>query len=571
MSTPPRRTGISYTRFSSPEQAKGDSESRQQKMFRDFCQRHDLTPLRQVFADRGKSGYKDEHRRHGKLGQLIAMAKDGRFDPGTVIVIEAWDRLGRLRPDVMVGLVSDLLRTGVAIGICTLNDIFTLADFGSHKWTILATFVQLAHQESKQKGQRVAEAWQGRRDDTRKGDRSLDCRLPAWLEHKGGKVVAVPYRAKVVKRIFKLAAEGLGHARIVRALDTDEVLPFGPVRVNAGRVRSQFCGKWTRPYIRLILSDRRAVGELQLYRTERDEVNRERMVPDGPPLANIYPAVVTEEEFQLAKQAQASRRGAGVPRERQRKFVNLFQGLLRHSKDGQGFTLHSKYTKGVLKLVLVSHSGKEGREPYVTFNYTVLEQAILGQLKELDPADVLPRKAKGLSRAAQLRGEQAKVRTQIAAVKADLKRQFSRGLADVLRDLEADDERLAGELQEELAKGAGGAERAWGAVKSLADIAAAGSDADRLRLRVALRQVVESVWLLVVTRGSWRFCAAQVFFPGDGSRSYLVTQRTAGNGREGCWAVRSFAEAGVKGTLDLRDAKHVAKLEKFLAGVELPG
>ncbi|HMF14908.1 MAG TPA: recombinase family protein, partial [Gemmataceae bacterium] len=93
----PRRLAISYTRFSSPKQAHGDSENRQERDFRDFCQRHNLTPLREIFADRGLSGYKDEHRKKGRLGQLIGMAKDGRFEPGTVIVVEAWDRLGRLR------------------------------------------------------------------------------------------------------------------------------------------------------------------------------------------------------------------------------------------------------------------------------------------------------------------------------------------------------------------------------------------------------------------------------------------------------------------------------------------
>jgi hypothetical protein len=42
-----------------------------------------------VFADRGRSGFSGEHRKKGRLGQLIEAAKDGRFDPGTVIVIEA--------------------------------------------------------------------------------------------------------------------------------------------------------------------------------------------------------------------------------------------------------------------------------------------------------------------------------------------------------------------------------------------------------------------------------------------------------------------------------------------------
>jgi hypothetical protein len=74
--------GVSYTRFSDPvKQSKGDSQDRQDRMFREFCQRHRLTPLPEVFADRGRSGYKDEHRRKGRFGQLVAMAKEGASTP----------------------------------------------------------------------------------------------------------------------------------------------------------------------------------------------------------------------------------------------------------------------------------------------------------------------------------------------------------------------------------------------------------------------------------------------------------------------------------------------------------
>src|SRR5262249_14178625 len=126
-----RRIGISYSRLSDPKQAAGDSEGRQDRLYRAFCERHDLTPLTEVFLDKGRSGYHDEHRKKGRLGVLIQYAREGRFEPGTVIVIEAWDRLGRLRPDRQTELVAELLRTGVDIGVCRLNDVFSLEDFAT--------------------------------------------------------------------------------------------------------------------------------------------------------------------------------------------------------------------------------------------------------------------------------------------------------------------------------------------------------------------------------------------------------------------------------------------------------
>src|SRR5262245_20044675 len=218
MTTHKRRTGVSYGRFSDPTRQKhGDSEDRQARDYRDFCQRHNLTPLTEVFMDRGRSGYKDEHRKKGRLGVLIAHAKDGCFERGSVIVIEAWDRLGRLRPDRQTDLVRELLETGVDIGVCQLNDIFTLEDFGTHKWIVLSTFIMLAYQESRQKAERVAASWQTRRAAARAGQAmpprkadgrvsKLFCdRLPAWLEAKGTGARPVPERARAICRIFALA------------------------------------------------------------------------------------------------------------------------------------------------------------------------------------------------------------------------------------------------------------------------------------------------------------------------------------------------------------------------------
>src|SRR5215204_5402849 len=102
----PRRTAVSYTRFSTAIQSKGDSETRQEREYRDFCERHNLTPGKEVYIDRGRSGYHGTHRTKGALGVLVHAAKQGRFEPDTVIVIEAWDRLGRLRPLKQTALIA---------------------------------------------------------------------------------------------------------------------------------------------------------------------------------------------------------------------------------------------------------------------------------------------------------------------------------------------------------------------------------------------------------------------------------------------------------------------------------
>jgi DNA invertase Pin-like site-specific DNA recombinase len=293
-----RRTAVSYSRFSAPSQASGGSADRQERLYKAFCERHNLTPGKEVFADRGRSGYHGAHRTKGRLGQLIEAAKDGRFDPGTVVVIEAWDRLGRLRPDRQTELVADLLRPGVSTGVCRLDDIFSEEDFGSHKWTTLAVFIQLAHQESKQKAERVGHSWEQRRKKAREEGAMLRSSIPAWVEVVDGKPRLIPERAAAIRRIFKLAADGFGHTRIVRTLSEEKVPAFGEKVIRADRTRSQFSGKWTKPYVALLLRDRRVVGELQPWKGDK---------PDGAPLVGYYPAAVSEDQFALARAAQSQR------------------------------------------------------------------------------------------------------------------------------------------------------------------------------------------------------------------------------------------------------------------------
>jgi DNA invertase Pin-like site-specific DNA recombinase len=565
-----RRPAISYTRFSDPKQGKGDSEDRQAEMFRSFCTRHSLTPLTEVFADRGRSGYKDEHRKKGRFGQLVAMAKDERIEPGTIIVVEAWDRLGRLRPDKQTELVAELLRTGVSIGVCRLDDLFSEEDFGTHKWTTLAVFIQLAYQESKQKAERVADSWERRRERARTGGELLTTRLPAWLELVNGEPRLIPGRAAAVRRIFALAAEGKGHTRIVSTLTAERVPSFGRAVVNSDRVRSQFSGTWTRPYVALILNDRRALGELQPYKSDG--------TPDGPSL-KCYPAVVSEEEFALARAGQEQRIGKDrlgrqlVPR--QGKYVNLFKSMLRHARDGEGFVLHNKGTAKKPELVLVNAVGEGGRGKCYTFPYPLFEEAILRHLSEVDPAEILPRQGEAPDRVEVLRAQLKNIRADLARIQDDLKEGYSKGLAAVLREREAQEEQVATELQDELARASKPAEKAWEELPSLVGLVKDTPDPEdvRLKLRPILRRVIEEALVLIVRRGSFGICTVQIFFHGGARRSYLILHQAAGFRRKGGWWSKSFADAAAldPAALDLRKNTHARKLEKALSGVDLTG
>jgi DNA invertase Pin-like site-specific DNA recombinase len=562
-----RDIGVSYTRFSDPgKQSRGDSQDRQDKDFRSFCARHNLTALPEVYADRGRSGYKDEHRKKGRLGQLIAAAKEGRFEPRTVIVVEAWDRLGRLRPDKQTALVAELLQTGVRIGVCKLDDIFSEDDFGTHKWTTLAVFIQLAYQESKQKAERVASSWASRRERARQKGSLTTGRLPAWLEVVNGEARLIPERAAVVKKIFQLAGEGHGRGSIVRQLVQDKVPAFGEVVVREGRRRSQFSGKWSSTYVKKILNDKRAMGVYQPKLVNGTE--------DGSPIRDYFPAVISEAEFVLAREGQGRRYvKRGSPKHS--RYVNVFRGLLTHARDGGYVGLNNRGTTTRPQLILVTDQVEGTGGPVWTFPYVVFEEAVLGKLREVKAKDVFPDVQAEASRADVVRARLANIRADIGALHADLKGGYSKTLAALLREKEAEEEQAAGELQDELIKTVRPAAQAWDELPGLVDLIRQAEDPDaaRLKLRAVLARTVTESRVLFVRRGSYLLAAAQFFFEGGKRRDYLVAYQSAAFGRTGGWEAGSLKEKlGLDDdSLDLRRPDHAARLEAALLKLDLAG
>jgi DNA invertase Pin-like site-specific DNA recombinase len=565
MASKTKRLAVSYSRLSDPKQRKGTGARRQALAFRIFCRVHNLTPSGEVYSDtEGLSGYHGAHLKKGRLKALAEMAEDGRFEAGTVVVIEAWDRLGRLRPDKQINLIQRLVRTGISLGICRTGSIFAEDDFGTSKWDELASFVRMAYQESRQKAERVAASWDIRKRRARRRGRVITGRCPAWLRavgkrrSKGRHFESVPERVAAVRRIFQLAANGYGHMRIVRALIEEGHFPFGD------------SGKWTRPYVSKILADKRVLG---IYQPMKDSPKEgDPPVKDGDAIAGYYPAVIEEAEFNLALAGQTRENGRGEDKRkwhRDRKYVNCFRSLLTHARDGEGFIILNIGTGAAPNLMLTSAAGHSGRGKYITFPYLVFEEAILSLLAEVDPREVLAKADGTVGRAEVLRAKLAAVRADLAGLKADLKQGYSRAVAEVLRDKEAEEEKVASELQEEMARSARPAERTWEELPSLVQLVRAEGDPARLKLRAVLRGIVEGVWVLTVRRGARCLAAVQVRFAEGAVRDYLIDHRPNSRTRPGGWQAWSLSEALKTAQLDLRQPAHVRQLEKLLAAIDL--
>ena len=239
-------------------------------------------------------------------------------------------------PDKQTKLVSELLQTGVDIGICRLDDVFTEEDM-DHKWTTLSVFIQLAHQESKQKSRR-ASLTRGRNPPaSRENGKIMSAKLPAWLQVRNGEPIPIPERVAVVQRIFRLSAEGYGLARIIKTLIKEGTQPFG---------RS---GKWAWSYVEKILNDKRVLGQMQ---------PRKGKAPDGEVIEKYYPRIIDDELYHLARAGQDDRRGRGGKRDR--RYVNTFQSLLTSRSGRRRVRIAQPWKHGTSSVVACYAAGTSG-------------------------------------------------------------------------------------------------------------------------------------------------------------------------------------------------------------------
>jgi DNA invertase Pin-like site-specific DNA recombinase len=369
----PSPTAYSYVRFSSKKQEERYSIRRQAELTAAWAKRNKVHLDTSLRPDRGISAFRGKNRDLGALGEFLRLVQNGRVLPGSFLVVESLDRLTREEIQPALLLILSLLQKGIRV--VQLKPVETVYDAKSDTTPIILMLVELSrgHSESKVKSDRVSEAWGQRRKAARAGNGILTRKLPLWVEARDGKLVPIPGRAAVVRRIFELSAAGMGLYSIMTTLTREKVPAFGP------------SGRWSIAYLDLILKDRRAVGEFQ--------PKLRGGKPDGPPI-NYFPAVVSEDLWERTRlgarqrhrpyRSEPGRRAAGRIGER----VNVFQGLLKSARDGFSYVVGSTSTKNPHPTIRAAgHRLGVGRSE--SFPLESFEGAVLTCLKEIDPREVL--------------------------------------------------------------------------------------------------------------------------------------------------------------------------------------
>lgn len=543
---PPSNVAFSYSRFSSPSQADGDSVRRQTALRDAWLKRHPEVKFdpNLTLIDSGVSGFKGEHRKgEGRaLSRFVDLIDRGRVPKGATLIVESVDRLSRERPEEAVPFLLSIINKGVRI--VTLSPTEMVFEQGMDMGPMMMLLLESyrGHGESARKKDLCSQAWGELKRKAREEKKPLGKNLhPAWVAIDGDRHVLIPEKAEAVRTVFELAAAGWSTPAITRHLNETGVPAIGRK------------GVWVRSYVQKILTDPAAVG------TYQPAFGSDRKVKDGEPIEDYWPAVVSPQLYERVR-AGMTERATRLPRRRPPRVSHPLQGLLVDALDGCGmYTLTLKGRKYVVSQKgFDDPRGDSHRRP---FPLDALQTGLLSKMQELASADLFADPSAGELAAvtSKLAAAERRLRVAVERFEADPENATWAGKVD-----QYDRERrlLAKELAEVRADAANPLPERWEEAVALM------AEREPARLRLALAAVVNEVRVLVVPRGQTRLCAAQVFFAGGAVRSYLIrwTRSVVLPHCRKPEVVRvvSFAEAGLPAGRDLRVAKSAASLEKLM-------
>ena len=328
--------------------------------------------------DEGESAWKGEHKLFGALGDFLRRVREGEIPAGTILVIEQLDRLSREKMRLASSQFLDLINAGVKIVTTVDGREHSAKSVDENPFTLYQSMndMDLANRESQKKSERLSEAWHGKRLEV--GTRIMTAIAPKWLKAKKDRTAfeAIPERAAVIRRIFRLYLDGHGADRIAKTLNTEGVKPW---RKGNG---------WHASYIKRVLKNPAVHGELQPHQEAEGSNKHHRVrVPVGDPIPDYYPAVIDKGQFALAQEriAENAKRPGRLAR-----LGNLFSYIARCGHCGGPMQWRNRGTSG--GQILICNNAYRGVTDCnrTSWPYQDFEAAFLSLCNKLNVADLLP-------------------------------------------------------------------------------------------------------------------------------------------------------------------------------------
>jgi DNA invertase Pin-like site-specific DNA recombinase len=315
MTTESRPRAYSYVRFSSPEQAKGDSYRRQTEKAATYAAKHGLILDDKLnMFDEGISAFMGKNVTMGALGNFLSLVQHGDIPKGSYLLAENIDRISRDVVTEAMATLTMLINSGITLVTLTDERAYSRESINKQPFAIMEIIMGFirANDESARKQQLIRDSWTGKRRKMVETGKIMTARCPGWMRLREDRSAfdLIPERAKVVRRMFEMTLAGAGQHPIAATFNREGIPVFGG-------------GKhWVAAYISKVLRSPATVGHFQPMRHEGTE-----RVPAGEPIEGYYPAVVERETFEQAQEIKGRGAGAAVKSPKGSATANLLAGL----------------------------------------------------------------------------------------------------------------------------------------------------------------------------------------------------------------------------------------------------
>ncbi len=382
----------SYLRFSTPEQARGDSYRRQTALAEEYALRHGLDlDDRLTFRDLGVSAYRGRNVAEGRLADFLDGVRSGDIERGSFLLVESLDRISRQTARKALRTLESIVEEGVTVVTLSDGKQYTEESLDADPMALIMSILIFAraNEESTTKARRLKAAWENKRKSV--GKKPLTARTPAWITLTNGKLVADPRKAAVVRRVFSMAAKGIGQEAIARKLNADGVRTFGKAK------------HWQKSYVAKLIGNPAVVGDLVPHVIDYTSGRKTRKPLE--PVPGYFPPVIDRDTFNALQRPPVALTGSadgslnGTTRRPKGMIRNMLAGLARCPVCGGTMTrvMKGNGVKGGRPKLVCAKAKAGGGCQYRAVDLGRVEEAILDNLDYL--LGSMPSGSRGLDKA----------------------------------------------------------------------------------------------------------------------------------------------------------------------------
>jgi Resolvase, N terminal domain/Recombinase/Recombinase zinc beta ribbon domain len=369
----------SYVRFSTPQQAHGDSLERQTEKAARYAAEHGLTLDTELsLADLGVSAYRGRNATTGALAGFIAAVERRHVPEGSYLLVENIDRLTRDDMPEAMTLFMRIINAGITVVTLTNGQACSNESLRRDPTAMVFIVVELmrANQESARKSQMVGAAKARKKAKLAAGElngRPYTRQTPAWItwNNETKTYQLIEERAAIVREIFERAAQGAGIDGIAKDFNRRAEPTWGTGRRKANH--------WRGSYIRKILASSAPVGTFTPHTSTRDDKTRARRDIPMQGIEGLFPAVIDNETYGRATRRMRTTGARG--RHAGAELKSLLAGVLKCKACGSSVVRVSK--GGYTYLVCSRANARAHGCPYQAIRQDAFEGWMAEQMPDI--------------------------------------------------------------------------------------------------------------------------------------------------------------------------------------------